>query len=74
MGEIEIQTESGNMKEMNHWEDLDEVGKMLLKWILSRYGVTMRTALNWRRIQLVDAFCEHGNGYLGLTKRSSPKS
>ena len=39
----------GNLREMNHWEDQNVDGRMILRWILKREGV-VGTGWSWLRI------------------------
>jgi hypothetical protein len=39
-------------------------GKLILEWILGKYGEKVRTGLSWRRIET----SEHGNEPSGSTK------
>jgi hypothetical protein len=48
-------------------------GRIILKWILKKYGVRMWTGFVSRYGPMA-GFCEHGNEPSGSVKGSSPRS
>jgi hypothetical protein len=46
-----------NLKERDHWEDIDVDGRIMLRRIFKKWDVGLWTGLNWLRI-------ERGCGYL----------
>jgi len=55
----------GNLRETDHLEDLDVVGRIILKFILKKIGCGAWTVLIQLRLGLGGRFCEHGNESLG---------
>jgi hypothetical protein len=45
----------------DHWENLGVDGRIILRWILGRYGSMRRIGFGWLRIGSVEGFCEHCN-------------
>jgi hypothetical protein len=52
----------GNMKEIDHLEDLGISGRMILKWTLNR-----RKSVNWVNLAATGC-CEYGDERLGSVK------
>jgi hypothetical protein len=48
--EMHVVSWSGSVKKRYHLEDLDVDGRIILKWILKKYDVRIRTGFIWLRI------------------------
>jgi hypothetical protein len=48
-------------KVRDHWEERGVGGRIILRWILFRYGSMGRTEFSWLRIGSSGGFCEHGS-------------
>jgi len=46
-----------NLKERDHAEDLGVDGRIILEWILGKYGGKVRTGFIWLRYGLVAGSC-----------------
>jgi hypothetical protein len=59
-----------NLKGRDHSEDLNENGRIILKWILGKYAFGVWIGFIWLRIGTGSspARCEHGNEPSGSTK------
>ena len=40
----------GNLRERDHWGDLDANGRIILRWIFRKWDVRVWTGLSWLRI------------------------
>ena len=40
----------GNLRERDHWGDQDVGGRIILRWILSKWEGVMGTGWSWHRI------------------------
>ncbi len=40
----------GNLSERDHWGDQDGDGRIILRWILSKWGGVVGTEWSWLRI------------------------
>jgi len=56
------------LKGRDHSENLGVDGKVILGWILRKYGRKVWTGFIWFRIGPVVGCCEHGNEPSGSTK------
>jgi hypothetical protein len=48
-----------NLKERDHLKDEDVNGKIILEWIVGKYGGKVWTVYNWTRIGPLARSCEH---------------
>jgi hypothetical protein len=37
----------GNLRERDHWEDTDVVGRIIFRWIFNKWDVGIWTRLGW---------------------------
>jgi hypothetical protein len=70
MGRTEVYTGFwwGILREKDHLEDPGVDGRIILRWIFSKWTVGARTGLIWIKIGKVSGTCECGNEPSGSVK------